>query len=278
MPMLLVEVLATTIVVIYAVACGRSSASPRRFFIRFASVAVAAAITENTCIQLYGFYAYDPSWNIFVGRVPVLVVLIWPCLIDSAWQIASHLREAGRPSTVLLAAAIVLADASLIEPVAVQAMLWRWNEPGFLGVPPIGVLGWALFALGGLAVFQINDRHRRSARWDWIVLLAAPAFTHLALLSVWWGGLSTLSAAVPWPPTVALVWLVSAALTATIIVRPWGRLVPFPTMLLRIGPTLFFFALLATHGAPSALWLYAVAFAPPYLALTFRAMRAPRPT
>ena len=44
----------------------------------------------------------------------------------------------------LVGALIVLADASLIEPVAVASNLWAWTEPGLFAVPPIGILGWAI--------------------------------------------------------------------------------------------------------------------------------------
>ena len=65
-----------------------------------------------------------------------------PVVILSALELAESLTKT---RTTLLCAAIALADAALIEPVAVRAGLWRWHEPGLFGVPPIGILGWAFF-------------------------------------------------------------------------------------------------------------------------------------
>ena len=59
----------------------------------------------------------------------------------------AHARGSRSSSRVaLLGAAIVLADASLIEPIAVRAGLWRWTEPGLFAVPLVGIVGWAFFA------------------------------------------------------------------------------------------------------------------------------------
>src|SRR5439155_24844517 len=112
---------------------------------RLALLVVASWIGEDSVIRVYGFYHYARGWALFVDQVPLAIVVIWPVVIDSAWGLARCLA-AGARAQALLAAAFVLADASLIEPIAVRAGLWRWTEPGLFAVPPVGILGWALFA------------------------------------------------------------------------------------------------------------------------------------
>ena len=111
---------------------------------RFALITIASWLAEDTVIRAYGFYGYSPRWSLFVDQVPRLIVLIWPVVIDSAALLARRLHRAGGRATYLLAAGLVLADASLIEPIAVRAELWRWTEPGLFAVPPIGIIGSSL--------------------------------------------------------------------------------------------------------------------------------------
>ena len=117
---------------------------------RLALLVAASWLGEDSVIRAYGFYFYDARWDLFVDKVPLMIVIIWPVVVDSAWQLARRLA----PSRVALAAAaLVLADASLIEPIAVHAGLWRWTEAGLFAVPPIGILGWALFAFAAIALW-----------------------------------------------------------------------------------------------------------------------------
>src|SRR5262249_12701740 len=146
-------------------------------------------------IRSYGFYQYSTlAWSMFVDRVPLLVALIWPVVIDSAHQLAG-----GRARFTFV---IVLADAALIEPIAARAGLWAWNEPGLFGVPFIGMLGWGLFAAAASTLLR---RGR-------VALLFAPLVTHILLLASWWGALRWVAGEIPEAP--ALVGLVAAALVA----------------------------------------------------------------
>ncbi|MEP7123062.1 MAG: carotenoid biosynthesis protein [Byssovorax sp.] len=256
---------------------------PARVLRRLALLAVASWIGEESCIHRYGFYFYSPDWSLPIDRVPLLIPLIWPIVILSAHDLARFVsRVNNRPPRAfvvpLLGAAIVLADASLIEPIAVASGLWTWTHPGLFAVPLIGIAGWSFFAGAAIAVFDRVDRAPSSrALREAAVLVVAPAATHALLLATWWLLFRWIQGPVaPWP-VVALAWALSIALAAHAWRTEVRRRIPAVFMWLRVPAAGFFFALLALHGRSLApLVAYALAFAPPYLAMT--AWAPPRPS
>ncbi len=268
--MIALELSCLAIVSLYVVVRARRDPNPKAFFLRLGLLMVASWAAEDTVIHAYHFYAYNPRWSIFIDQLPLMVIMIWPVVIHSAWDLAKRLCASPR-NVPLAAAAIVLTDASLIEPVAVEAGLWVWFEPGIFAVPPIGIIGWALFAWLCLMVYHHHKLHN-----GWTVLIA-PALVHPMLLVLWWGLLRWISGHIePWP-VVGVAWALSLTLAVLAATRDAGARVPMFELLLRVPAAGFFFVLLAIHGddAP-ALIAYALAFAPPYLVLTFRAARAGR--
>jgi len=252
--MLPLELVCAAIVALYAYA--RRDALPT-----LAVLAVAGFIGEDSVIRAYGFYFYSPRWHLFLDRVPLMIVLIWPIVIHSAFILARRL--APRPEWApLIGAALVLADASLIEPIAVHAGLWTWTRPGLFAVPPIGIIGWAYFAGAAMACV---DRARPVA-----AIVAAPLATHVLLVASWWTAFKWLSRPLPAWPFVVAAWIVLGTLAlAALRMRP-GRGHPGIRMdLLLRGPgAAFFFVLLGLYGRDlPALVVYALAFVPPYLAL-----------
>jgi len=230
---------------------------------RAAWLAAAAWIGEDTVIRAYSFYEYDPRWSLFVDRVPLLIVLIWPVVVDSAWALAEELVESAHVPVAV--GAIVLADASLIEPVAVHAGLWRWSEPGLFAVPPVGILGWAFFAASVVALA------RRAAP---LALLGAVP-THALLVVAWWSCLRWVSVPLPSWSAAAVAWAVAAAFAALAVRARLRERVPPEVLLRRVPAAGFFFLLLAVVSPrDAALAVYAAAFAPPYLAML--RMRRPR--
>ena len=229
------------------------------FLSRVLIVAAAAWIAEDSAIRLYGFYAYASSWHAFLDQVPLAIVCIWPVVVLSALDLA---RALAPKHIVLVAALVVLADASLIEPIATASSLWAWTEPGPFHVPLIGVLGWAFFGAG--AAFALTRARALTA------LALAPLTAHALLLFTWWSALRWLPRGVDAWPFVVVAWALCVALSIAVVVR--GVRVPRRDLLLRIPAASFFFVLLALH--PNAeLVAYALAFAPPYLVLTARAPR-----
>jgi hypothetical protein len=263
----MMELVAIAIVALYLggrarMELGAGKGKLSSFASRIVLLVVASWIAENSSVRLYGFYYYDARWSLFIDRVPLAIVLIWPVVIHSAWELGRHLLPT-RPRWIpLVGAALVLADASLIEPVAVASGLWRWTEPGLFRVPPIGILGWAIHAGFCMLVLE-QGRTRAQAGF----MLLTPIATHATLLACWWGLFRWINAPLPAWPFVAALWLVSLALLAASLGARARERIPFGEMLLRVPAATFFFVLLALHGREASLVAWVLAFAPPYFSL-----------
>jgi hypothetical protein len=198
----------------------------------------------------------------------LLVIVIWPIIVHSAWSLASQLVRPGRRLVPLTAAAIVLTDASLIEPVGVGTGLWSWNQPGFFDVSPIGIFGWAYFAFWCILFFERGKR-RNGAQWVNLLILIVPFIgTHMLLLITWWGALRWVKISIDPMLAAGFAWALSLLLAAVILKYRTGTHIARKTLLLRLPGALFLFIWLSLNSNDSA-WLivYATAFAPPYLTL-----------
>lgn len=255
MPIALFEILAVLIVLFSLVAMAR--ARPWRTLVgEYAILAAAAWLSEESCVGLYRFYAYSDAWHGHVHLVPILVPLIWPVVILSARAVSRSLwPRAG----AWAAAALVAFDASIVEVIAVRARLWHWAEPGHLGVPLIGILGWGYFALGALA-----PRRRVFA------LVTGPLVAHALIVLTWWGGFRWVLRGElgPW----GFVLLGAASLTfvaAALRARARGAMMTPPIWLPRVIAALLFFVLLVwTAPRDPWLWLHTAMIAVPYLVVT----------
>lgn len=266
--MSLVEIASLAIVAVYVAARLRAAPPSSRWAVaaRLGALAAAGLVGEDSVIRAYGFYAYAPSWRLVVDRVPLLVVLVWPVVIDSAAEVARKLT-AGRARIAAVAALLVLADAALIEPVSVTAGLWAWTEPGLFRVPPIGVFGWAVFALAAVWTLEGASGARSLA-----VVLLAPLATHVALVGSWWAAFRWVSAPIPSSAAAAGAAAASALAVGWVVLRR-RALPPLAGELLRRAPGAgFFFALLTITGRAEP-WLaaYVLPFGAPYVALLLAA-------
>jgi hypothetical protein len=262
--MLALELIALSIVTLFVVVRARFGPEPRKFLVRLAILVVASWVVEDSVIRAYGFYHYNPGWSLFVDHVPLAILLIWPIVIHSAWELAQHLR---RTWISLVGGALVLADASMIEPIAVHSGLWTWTEPGLFDVPPIGIIGWAYYA--ALCMFVFERVRERSVALSALIIVVAPIGTHLLLLASWWGLFRWINAPLPPWPFVIMAWVLAVALAGAAIKRRSRELIPRREMFSRVPAALFFFGLLAldARDAPPLI-AWALAFALPYLALT----------
>jgi len=302
------ELAAAALLAIYLVLRAKLARSTPRLLGRLALFALASWVAEESAIRAYGFYQYSSSWSIFLGHVPLAVTLIWAPVIHSAWDTSRCLlapRSAAEPRRAwlvpLVGGALVFADASLIEPISVQAKLWSWNEPGLFQVPIIGTLGWGFHALLCMAAIELSrwafgpsgPGRRSGARGaaepaedhaarlaparvvlGTVAVMLSPIGTHVLLLGSWWAGLRYLRAAVPPWPAVALVWALGLGLMGWAVADRSRLRIPASQMWARVPAALLFLVLLALYGARSLpLIAYACAFAPPYIALT----RSPAP-
>lgn len=257
-----VELASIAILSLFLLVMARRGDRMADVLLEVALIAVAAWVGEVSCIRIYGFYQYDAPWTFFIDVMPLLVALIWPFVLVSAREVMG-LFFTGRRSLVLAVAVMVFYDAALIEPIAVRAGLWSWNEPGLFGVPLIGIAGWAYF--GALTVGLLD----RLKGWQrlWVIVLA-PAGTHLLLLATWWGGLRWILRA-EIPPAVAAGVALAISTALAVWVRRTGRRIGLEVMAPRICAAILFFVLLAIRGRDLApLVVYGVTFAPPYLLAT----------
>jgi len=266
--MLFFEPAALSIVAIYVVSHTLGQPERGHFLIRVVLVSAASWIAEESCILLYEFYGYSSNWSLFLAHVPVLVIVIWPIIVHSAWDLASQILRPGHRLVPLAAAAIVLTDASLIEPVGVRTGLWSWNQAGIFDVAPIGILGWAYFALLCIFLFEEARRRNASKRFDLLIFVLPVIGTHLLLIITWWGAFRWVKIAVNPKFALGCAWALSLFLVYAILKRRTGMRVKRKTLLLRLMGALFFFTWFAMNAGDSRLLIaYAVAFVPPYLAL-----------
>lgn len=270
--MSLLEIICLAILSLFVVFQLHYRPHPARLLRRLSLLAIAAWLGEDTVIRAYHFYSYSPSWNFFIDQVPAMIVLIWPVVIYSAWNLVGYLLPTSAAGWIVLAGSgIVLADASLIEPIAVQAGLWHWHEPGIFNVPPIGILGWAYFAGCCIFILEKNSRDQRNSAWDALVLVIPAICTHLLLLLTWWGALRWVNDPLAPGPVVVMAWGLSLVLTYRAWRKESAENVPLSEMLLRIPAVLFFVVLLIWYGRTNwPLIAYVLACSLPYLALTFR--------
>ena len=250
---------------------------------RAVGIGLGAVLTEHSCIAAYGFYGYDAGWHGWAGHVPLLVAAIWVVVVLSADDIAAAIRQPARSQVghAALVGALVVADASLVEPIATHVGLWTWSEPGVFGVPWIGILGWGYFA--GATTFwgralapaaaEPTPSHAGAAHAlqatgvrAVAVALASTATTHVLLLATWWGGLRWLGrGAAPVDGVAGTAWALAAVAVVTIVGRGVG--VPVSLLAPRLAPAAFFLGLLVAVPAGHALSWYALAFVPPWVAL-----------
>ncbi|MBK7396085.1 MAG: hypothetical protein IPJ34_07210 [Myxococcales bacterium] len=232
----------------------------------YAVLAVAGWLGEQSCVAWYRFYAYAPGWHLRLGHVPVLVPLIWPLVILSARDVVrACFPEARWPAA--LVGLVVVFDASLVEVVAVRAGLWGWAEPGHLGVPILGVLGWGYFAFGA------SLRPRGLLQLVFGLLVA-----HALILASWWGLFRwTLRGELGWSGFAPWALLSVVGAIAVVAARRRGHGLGLDVAGPRVlAAGLFVALLLTTAPRDPKLLLHTALVAVPYLlATSFRVRAAP---
>jgi len=260
------EFVAFLIVITYALYRILGYPEKKRTSIRFAIIALAGWCAEATCILSYGFYSYSPAWRILLGNVPVLIMLVWPAVIQSAWDLASQLSAQREKRVPSIAAGIVCTDAALIEPLAVNAGLWQWNQPGIFQVPLIGLFGWACFAYLCIQTFSLRDRKVASEAFNWALWVVPVLGVHLMLICSWWVVFRWIDAPLDPMVVTAAAWGISIILSGLLFRSGLSIRIEKKTLLSRIPATVFILGLLAASpGTGRYLPLYAAAFVLPYL-------------
>lgn len=239
----------------------------------YLALALAAWIGEASCVNLYRHYGYAASWHGHLLGVPLLVPLIWPLVVLSSREVVQSLWPAAGRRQPLLVGLLVAFDASLVEVIAVRAGLWSWVEPGYLGVPPIGILGWGFFAAGATwaLALPLHAALRLVA-----AVLAGPVVAHALILATWWGLFRWL-----WRfnlgPKAVWVFAVFGGLFygAVMAARRHGRVLPMGVAGPRVVAAVQFVVLMAVVALGGAAqptdgprWLHLMLVAAPYLAAT----------
>src|SRR5688500_9390868 len=110
------ELVCLAIVGSWIVLRARREERPLALLGRLLLLATAGWVGEESMILAHGFYAYTASaWTVFLDRVPLLIVVIWPLVIHSAWDLARAIlgsdqaqRPARHPAAIpLLAGGLV---------------------------------------------------------------------------------------------------------------------------------------------------------------------------
>ncbi len=266
--MLLLQSAALCIVALYTAVRCLEEHRRIRFLSRMVLLSASAWAAEESAILFYGFYHYSPQWSLFLHRVPLVIVLIWPAVIHSGWDMASQILPDAKRLRPLLAGVIVCTDAGLIEPLAVQAGLWAWEQPGLFHVPPVAILGWGGYAFLCILTLERFGCQRTRPGAEWRLLALPPLGVHAFLLSSWWAIFRWVNSPVSPVQAAAGAWGFFLCVTGAAFALNVGKRVERKVLLLRLPGAVFFFVLLAVSGRDAPwLVLYASAFVPPYLAL-----------
>jgi hypothetical protein len=266
--MLLIEGVIIILVLLYAASYAIKEPKPKVFLKKYLSCAMAAWMAEESCILLYGVYAYNPVWNLVIADVPLVVFIVWPAIIHSATVLASYVLKAGSNLMPLITGCIVLTDALFIEPISVNFNLWTWYLPGVFGVPLIGFLGWAYFAFFAAAFFVPIDRLSQRKLNLPILLLVTVIGTHLFLLISYWGLFRWATLSINPAFSAGAVWIMSALISFLLVFTKVGYRVELKTLMNRLPAAIFFYLLLfLKRNSPMPLIVYSLAFIPPYLSM-----------
>lgn len=262
MPLRVFELLCLPILAL-AITLSARRVGARRFAIDYATLAVAGWIGEATSIAWYRYYEYANGWDLRVFAVPLLVPLIWPLVITSAREVRTALfPNAGSLAGALIVTALVIADASMVEVLAVRAGLWTWAEGGHLDVPVLGIVAWGYFA--GVADLMLR---RFQGRDRWLVVPAALALAHALIITSWWACFRWVLRGDLGLGSLAVVAI--SSVVATIVVlgrRRSGHVIPIAVAIPRVVAATLFFALLVSVMPDGPLVVHVVCVAVPYLA------------
>lgn len=228
----------------------------QRFDRLYLILAASAALAENSSILLYGQYAYSETagWGVFVGKVPVHVCLIWPQFIFGMLHFLRSLHVAGvldlrSPTAMVICFVDTVILAFWIEVCCVDAGLWAWTYGNCLGVPLLGLVGWALFCcgvvwvlvaqFGGELLSKTGSTHDAVSASTAAKLVAIPFLVlHAGLLVCWFGlGFQLLASQRPRDFTSAgtavSVSAVNAACKMVVVQIPLAYIIPREKLPLR---------------------------------------------
>jgi len=151
-------------------------------------LAIGGWLVEDTAIEWYKWYGYSEEWGIFVGHLPLLVMLAWPLVILGEYNYLCRCLFPMRSGNIWCRRALLcfidISLAALVtEIICVNAGLWAWKYSNCLGVPFYGCAGWALYGTPVvllLALWEVDSY--KSRRSPWLLMGIVPVsfvFLHL---------------------------------------------------------------------------------------------------
>ncbi len=117
------------------------------------SAALFAALFENlNVLQVHGrgSYSYNAKFHVFIGQVPLFIILAWSVILWTAMQISASTTLRIRYKIIGDAVLAVLLDLSF-DATAIRHDFWFWHgfafNQGWFGVPAGNFFGWMFVAL-----------------------------------------------------------------------------------------------------------------------------------
>lgn len=139
------------------------------------SAAIFAALFENlNVLQIHGrgSYSYNAQFHVFIGQVPLFIILAWAVILWTAMQIsdATPLRTQSlrtRDKIVCDAVLAVLLDLSF-DATAIRHGFWNWHgvalSQAWFGVPAGNFFGWMFVALAFSFCVRVLDWRVQSGK------------------------------------------------------------------------------------------------------------------
>jgi len=271
---MLFQITAFCIVFIYLLQWFVRENDPGSFFLKFTAISAASWIVEETSIRTYHFYQYSPDWNLFAGHVPILVILVWPVVIHSGWELAYQLMKENKRHVHLVAALIIWIDASLIETISVKAGFWSWNAPGIFGVPLIGIFGWAYFSFLSILLLSLKRVRKAGIAKIFFILVITVCGTHVLIVATWWFIFRWILFPINTVFITALAWFITTLLIYLIHRKNLGINVDSKILLIRFPPAILFLVFYL-KGSPDVFHTaYVLAFSFSYLFLICKISKA----
>ena len=272
--MMIFQTAALCIVIIYLLYWFVLEDNPGSFFLKFTAISIASWIVEETSIRAYHSYQYSPDWNLFLGHVPILVILIWPLVIHSGWELASRLMGKNERHARFVAALIIWIDASLVETISVKAGFWSWNAPGIFGVPLIGIFGWVYFSMLSIFILRLKRVKKGEIAKLIFTLSITVCGTHGLIIATWWLIFRWIIFPVNTVFITAIAWFISVLFIYFIHQKNLGVNMGPKILVMRIPPVVLFY-ILYLMGSPDVFHTaYALAFTVPYFFLIYKVSKA----
>lgn len=241
-----------------------------QFVVAYLMIAVSGGVCENTCIWWYDFYHYNQEvWYAYVGAMPIEVTIIWPQVIFGSHRLMRENFGLQGVTLAAVGASEVFGLAYFVEIVCVSRGFWTWTKSNIMGVPIIGVIGWAVFAFCAFLTLEVMRKDRPLSVLPVLCLpLLSMGAVHATVIALWQCGFAYVSEIDLSENLVCAGSLVGSlgmmAAVALFPVRSWVNLRVSQEIPRLVAAGLLFYTLL--KGSPS--WqqiVISVAFALPYL-------------